>query len=84
MEAKTNQPDVLALAFIHSADYKLVTILINKSDQEKIIRLPKMGDPGQAKMYLSTDTIQCALQKPVTGYEVKLPQKSIMTITWEK
>jgi O-glycosyl hydrolase len=82
VDARSDQADVLVLAFTHSADDKLVTVLINKGETEKEIRLPKMGSGGKITAYLSTDTLQCALQKKPRRNKVVLPAKSVMTITW--
>ena len=73
---------VLVLAFTHSADNRLVSVLINKGETEKEILLPKLGSGNTINAYLSTDTLECALQKKVRHNKVTLPAKSIMTIIW--
>ena len=82
VEAKSDQAAVLVLAFTHSADNKLVSVLINKGETEKEILLPKLGSGNTINAYLSTDTLECALQKKVRHNKVTLPAKSIMTIIW--
>ncbi len=80
--ASTDQQDVLALGFKHSANYKLVVVLINKGETEKVIHLPATGQ-NKISAYLSTETLPCVLQQAPVRDEIKLPQKSIITIVWE-
>jgi hypothetical protein len=60
-----------------------VTVLINKGETEKKIQLPKLGSANKINAYLSTETLQCVLQKKLRRNKVTLPPKSIMSITWQ-
>jgi O-glycosyl hydrolase len=77
--AKTSDADVLALAFIHSGEHKLVALLINKGKTAKQIALPEAGKP---EAWLSTEQLQCVPVKKPNRRKVSLPAQSIMTLVW--
>ncbi len=77
----SSQTDVLALAFKHSGNYRMVTVLINTSKSPATMDLPKID--GKKKIYVSDRNQECALQKNTEGMSVKLPAESIATVTWE-
>ncbi len=80
IEVKSNNADLLSLGFIHSGNYQLVVVLINKGKTDQLVRVPE--NRGKRKIYLSTNHINCAAQNEQTQ-EVKLPAQSIMTVTWQ-
>lgn len=81
IEASSDNADVLPLAFRHSGNYKLVSILINKGDQEATVTLPEIT--GKQDVYLSTKKLNCVLQKRIDRTTIKLPAQSIATVTWK-
>lgn len=81
VSAVSADSNVVSLAFIHSSEFKLVSILINKSNKDATISLPEIK--GYRKIYLSDSTHNCTLQKSGNVKELAMPGKSIATIIWE-
>ncbi len=81
VSAASPDSNVVSLAFIHSGEFKLVSILINKGNEDATISLPPMT--SNLKTYLSDSTHNCILQKVGISTQLTMPGKSIATITWE-
>lgn len=80
VECVTSDGDVLPLAFIHSSNYRLVLVLINKAKSSRSVALPRQS--GVRELWRSTAAEHC-VQHPATSATVVLPASSVTTIVWK-
>ncbi|MDD4227560.1 MAG: glycoside hydrolase [Mariniphaga sp.] len=82
-EAGSDHPDVLALAFKNSGNYKMVSVLINKGKTDEVIQLPKIGNTKTCEAFLSSGNVKFESQIINRSRRISLPSNSIMTVVWE-
>ncbi|HIT53384.1 MAG TPA: glycoside hydrolase family 30 protein [Candidatus Fimivicinus intestinavium] len=76
--------DVNAVSF--DVDGQLVTVLVNSADEAKTLSLEVNGSYQAAQVHLTDETHnleQVATEDYVTGNQVKLPAKSVMTLVMD-
>lgn len=83
IDAETDNPDVLALAFKNSGDYEFVSVMINKGDTDEVVELPKIRKAKSYQVYLSTEEMGCQLQKNNNSGKITIPSNSIATVVWK-
>jgi glucuronoarabinoxylan endo-1,4-beta-xylanase len=83
IKASGNDEDILVLAFRNKEEFLYSMILINKSDLTKAVRLPKVRESAERKVYMSSDSLKCEIQPRETGKVISLPPQSIATVVWE-
>lgn len=81
VRSTSDDPKVLAVAFVHEQLGNFVTVLINGAKSEKRVRLVGGGLPERLDAYVTSENKRLGLEKTqITRDAIALPPRSIMTV----